>query len=116
MPSKFDEWLTNQPAGSPLHHDYESVNDCMYDFQASIDEDGTSSYDLGVYGLSIYNVDGLECYSCKEYIGYVLDDTDETRLKGSFTPFWQMDEDGQILLCEPCYEKVTLEGDVYEEE
>lgn len=109
MVSKFDEWLTNQPGMSPIHHNYEIVKEETDSVIASIDEENIQHYDAGIYSLAMDNYDGLRCYSCKEAIGFVLDDTGDV-VSGYYSDFWQMDEDAEILLCDPCYESI-LERD-----
>ena len=114
MTSKFDEWLTNEPEFIPIHHDYETVNDYVSEISSSANNDSASNYKHDVYILSIDNVDGLKCNSCHDFVGYVIDDTGD-RVTGSYTDFWQIDCDGEILLCDGCYE-LTLEKDYELEE
>jgi hypothetical protein len=67
-----------------------------------------------VYLLSNDNVDALNCKICNDYLGWILDDNNDYRPTLNFTEFYQIDEDGEHLLCVPCYEEVTKE-DIDEE-
>lgn len=47
---------------------------------------------------------GDRCHSCKEAVGTILHgERDEY---ATFTDFWVLDEDFEVMLCDPCYEDI----------
>lgn len=99
MSSAYDQWLTTQPTSGPLFHSYEDINEA-----ASKASHGESS----TYSLAFDNFDELRCGLCKKPVGFLLNDND-TPPTSSTVEFWQIDEDGEYLLCEWCYDEVTKE-------
>lgn len=78
----FDNWLTNQP-DNPVHFVFDPIGH-NYDWEIERTE-----------------IDGA-CSGCKTGIGIDSD-------SGSATPYWQIDVDGEHLLCDDCYTKATAE-------
>jgi hypothetical protein len=78
----FDNWLTNQ-SENPVHFVFDPIG---------------SNYD---WEIEHTEIDGF-CSSCKATIGIDSD-------SGSANSYWQIDVDAEHLLCEDCYEKVTVE-------
>ena len=109
--SKFDEWLTTEPdyLFSPLFHEKELVIAAEDEWSNSQNPHGDDKYESpnSVYLLAFDNCDGLTCQVCSESVGWVLDDNDEYKPRLNFTEFYQVDEDGEHLLCVPCFEEVT---------
>jgi len=97
----YDDWLTNQPSSEPLFHSYEEVEN------ASRESFYNDKY-ISPFTLAYDNIDELRCGSCSKPVGYLLYD-DNFPPSGSFVEFWQMDDDGEYLLCFDCYEEITKE-------
>ena len=97
-----DRWLTEEPdwRSGPIFHSYGHI------------EKGAeyASYDQSYppYDLSFNNIDSLRCRDCKTPVGYLLNDNSYPPTS-SIVEFWQIDEDGEELLCEDCYEKIIEE-------
>ena len=98
---QYDDWLTNQAISDPLFHSYEDVDKASY--KKSYDDDYRSPFTL-----AIDNFDELKCLTCGVPVGHVLYD-DNMPATSSFFEFWQVDEDGEHLLCVNCYDEITAE-------
>ena len=99
MTSAYDQWLTTQPTSGPLFHSYKKISEAAQN----------SSYgDSSVYSLAFDNFDELRCGLCSKPVGFLLNDNN-TPATSSIVEFWQIDEDGEYLLCEWCYDEVTKE-------
>jgi hypothetical protein len=85
--SAFDSWLTTQ-SDEPFHFNF----------------DVTSPN----YSWCINNVQNGQCECCKTEVGIILTDTSETT-SGYFNNYYQLDIDGEQLLCDECYETLNLE-------
>jgi hypothetical protein len=96
----FDSWLTTQPDSGPILHSYEEIKNAAE--QSNHGESDT------VFTLAFNNFDELRCDLCNKPVGYLLHD-DNVPPTCSIVEFWQVDEDGEHLLCEECYENVTKE-------
>lgn len=95
--SSFDRWLTTEPSWrrEPLH------------FTTTPNEEGGTKC-----SREDFTTEG-ECKTCGELVGAVQ--VSQKELHGSdtwtFIDYWQIDEDGEHLLCESCHELETLEAD-----
>lgn len=97
----FDAWLTNQPDGYPVFHSCEEAD------RASYNSVNDKNY-VSVFTLSFDNFDELRCNNCHRSIGFLLHD-DVVPPSSSYVEFWQIDQDGEHLLCDNCYEETTKE-------
>jgi hypothetical protein len=97
-----DRWLTEEPdwRSGPIFHSYELIKEAVS--YATYDEP------YPPYDLAFNNFDELRCRDCKKPVGFLLHD-DHIPATDSITEFWQIDEDGEELLCEGCYEKIIEE-------
>lgn len=96
----FDSWLTTQPDSGAIFHSYEKMEEAAK--KASYGEDDST------YSLAFNCFDELRCDLCNCPIGYLLHD-DTVPPTCSVVEFWQIDEDGENLMCNNCYEEVTKE-------
>lgn len=95
-----DDWLTSEPQFRPFFHSHEEMESAATN--ASYGEPDTA------YTLAFNNFDELRCNLCSQPVGYLLHD-DSVPASCSVVEFWQMDEDGENLMCDNCYEEITKE-------
>ena len=81
----FDAWLTTEPDPFPIHFNFDSTS---------------PNYE---WCLSRAVEDG-ECDSCNRKVGMTLREIPDGGLDGSFTNYYQLDEDAETLWCEDCHD------------
>lgn len=95
-----DAWITSEPRFEPFFHSSEQMEQATTN--AGYGEPDTA------YTLAFNNFDELRCNLCAQPVGFLLHD-DVVPPSCSIVEFWQMDEDGESLMCSNCYEEITKE-------
>ena len=81
----FDAWLTTEPDPFPIHFNFDSTSP-NYEWCLS------------------HAVEDGECGSCNRKVGMTLREIPDGGLDGSFTNYYQLDEDAETLWCEDCHD------------
>jgi hypothetical protein len=89
--SSYDVWATSGPEWQPTYF--------KFDFDTIQDENSNIHWELS------HTVEDGKCTECDQECGqcwWIKDDVDVCNWK----PYLQIDEDGEDLLCEECYEEM----------
>lgn len=93
-----DDYYT-QPDPSPMLISWEEVEKAL---KKSNWDEPLTSVERTYYQYSTET--GDRCRECRQYVGLTLHgDRDEY---ASFTDFWVLDEDFEVMLCHDCYEEI----------
>jgi hypothetical protein len=108
MTSSYDTWLSTQE-WNDIHHTEELImlesEDIYQAIVKGVHREKT------IYALADDCFDEMKCFNCDTDVGNTLHSETDGGYYLEVIGFWQLDEDGEYLFCEDCYEKALEEGD-----